>query len=190
MWYTIVRIEVEKMKDKKTIIYMGCGVAIILFVGILVFVISPKKEMNPSSPNEVLDNTPVQQVEPEQAIDIYNDMTNNCKGTLVWDLDPDEKVEIAGVDDLGGGACQKDNYYSKMIGYTYDLDGNLVIHANVLKNVDGELRKLDDTVVGSYSEESLDNSLNFGTTYEYIYKPDGKNYTLIEVKLMELPPEE
>ena len=83
------------------------------------------------------------------------------------------------------GICRTDdNYYSKMIGYTYDLDGNVVIHVNILKKEENTLKKLNDDVVGEYSSDTINEMLNMGTTYEYIYTGNDGNYTLSDVRLM------
>ena len=71
-----------------------------------------------------------------------------------------------------------------MIGYTYDKDGNVIIHVNVLKKVDNKLFDLNDNEVATFSEDTVKESLNKGTTYEYVYKEENDSYRLIEVKLM------
>ena len=71
-----------------------------------------------------------------------------------------------------------------MIGYTYDLDGNVVIHVNILKKINDKLYDLKDNEVAEFSENTVKESLNKGSTYEYIYKEENGSYRLIKVKLM------
>ena len=71
-----------------------------------------------------------------------------------------------------------------------ELENNVIIHVNVLKKDGSKLYKLDNTFVADYSEETLDDSLNFGTTYEYVYQNNGDTYKLIRVQLMAPIPDE
>ncbi len=179
----------KKINKNQKIVLLVVGA--LLLVLILIFVIGlflkPKNELeNPPAPEEpITDMYNIQQVEPTEAETMYKEVASACTGALVWNLDIGQTVQI---DDLSNmNTCHTDDYYSKMIGYTYDLDNNVLIHVNVLKKVDNELRKLDDTRVAEFSEEGLNDALNLGTTYEYVYQPNGDNYKLIEVKLMALP---
>ena len=172
------------MDKKKLWILIGSVVAIVLVIILVVVFAFARKNQEGGNPNEpVVDEHPTQLVEPEQAINMYEETVNTCDGVLVWDLQVGDTVSIDNMN-VVSGACQKDNYYSKMIGYTYDLENNVIVHVNVLKNEDGKLYKLDNTFVADYSEETLDSSLNVGTTYEYVYQKDGENYKLIRVQLM------
>lgn len=114
---------------------------------------------------------------------MYNTLTAECKGALVWNLTVGEIIEI---DDLANtNACHNDNYYSKMIGYTYN-DIGVVIHVNVLEKKENSLYKLDNTYVGEYNDETLDTFLDQGTTYEYVFEEQENGYQLVSVKLMEV----
>ena len=63
-------------------------------------------------------------------------------------------------------------------------------HVNILKKVENSLYKLDNSLVGEFREEELNNLLDQGTTYVYTYKKVGENYKLENVKLMDPVPEE
>ncbi len=171
--------------DKKKMLILVGGVVLIVLVIVLmvVFVIRKPNQSNNHPEESIGDDHTIQSVEPDQAMDMYEETTKTCDGVLVWDLQVGDSVPINDMNAVSG-ACQKDHYYSKMIGYTYDLENNVIIHVNVLKNEEGKLYKLDHTFVDDYSEETLDTSLNFGTTYEYVYQKDGDAYKLIRVQLM------
>ncbi len=161
-----------------------------LIVGIASFAIYKGffgiKGKNPTSEEPMTDGTIEQPVEPEEAISMYEEMADTCSGAHVWDLKEGDVIHIDDIQTMN--TCKTDNYYSKMIGYTYDLEENLIIHENILKKVDNKLYKMDDTFVADYTEETLNDSLDFGTTYEYKYEKLGEgNYKLSEVKLMALP---
>ncbi len=172
------------MKNKmKIMIVIVLGIALVVGGCILCFL--PKN----TSQNEpvINDNKPVEEieeVEPSKAREMYEETISSCSGALVWDLKVGDIIQIK---DKPKNVCKNENYYSKMVGYTYDTYGNVIIHVNVLKKVGTELRKLDDTFVDQYNEDELDLILNHGTTYEYVYQKDGEAYKLIEVHLMPLP---
>ena len=177
------------MDKKKMWILIGSGAILVLVIILVVaFAFMGKNQDGENSNEPIGDEHIVQPVEPDQAIHMYEETTKTCDGVLVWDLQVGDTIPVDNMNAVSG-ACQKDHYYSKMIGYTYDLDNNVIVHVNVLKNEDGKLYKLDDTFVADYSEETLDDSLNFGTTYEYVYQKDGENYKLIRVQLMALASE-
>ena len=178
------------MDKKKLWILVGSGILVVLVVILVVVFVFLRKDQTVDIPDEPIgDEHVIQPVEPDQAIHMYEETTKTCDGVLVWDLQVGDTVPVDNMNAVSG-ACQKDNYYSKMIGYTYDLENNVIVHVNVLKNEDSKLYKLDHTFVADYSEETLDDSLNFGTTYEYVYQKDGENYKLIRVQLMTPVPEE
>ena len=178
------------MNKKKFWILIGSGIAIVLVIALVVVLVVMGKNKPVDNPDEAKDNGETSQlVEPEQAQNMYKETMNTCDGVLVWDLQVGDTVPV---DDMNAvsDACQKDNYYSKMIGHTYDLENNVIIHVNVLKKDGSKLYKLDNTFVADYSEETLDDSLNFGTTYEYVYQNNGDTYKLIRVQLMAPIPDE
>lgn len=74
---------------------------------------------------------------------------------------------------------------TKMIGYTYN-DIGVVIHVNVLERKENSLYKLDNTYIGEYTAETIDASLEQGTTYEYVFENQENGYQLVSVKLMEV----
>lgn len=163
---------------KKIIVVVSILLLIIIGGAVLLF-----HELERTPKDQILDNEIIQKVEPEEAQNMYNTLTAECKGALVWNLTVGEIIEI---DDLSNtNACHNDNYYSKMIGYTYN-DIGVVIHVNVLEKKENSLYKLDNTYVGEYNDETLDIFLDQGTTYEYVFEEQEKGYQLVSVKLMEV----
>ena len=163
---------------KKIIVVVSILLLIIIGGVVLLF-----HELERTPKDQILDNEIIQKVEPEEAQNMYNILTAECKGALVWNLTVGEIIEI---DDLSNtNACHNDNYYSKMIGYTYN-DIGVVIHVNVLEKKENSLYKLDNTYVGEYNDETLDIFLDQGTTYEYVFEEQEKGYQLVSVKLMEV----
>ena len=163
---------------KKIIVVVSILLLIIIGGAVLLF-----HELERTPKDQILDNEIIQKVEPEEAQNMYNILTAECKGALVWNLTVGEIIEI---DDLSNtNACHNDNYYSKMIGYTYN-DIGVVIHVNVLEKKENSLYKLDNTYVGEYNDETLDIFLDQGTTYEYVFEEQEKGYQLVSVKLMEV----
>ena len=163
---------------KKIIVVVSILLLIIIGGAVLLF-----HELERTPKDQILDNEIIQKVEPEEAQNMYNILTAECKGALVWNLTVGEIIEI---DDLSNtNACHNDNYYSKMIGYTYN-DIGVVIHVNVLEKKENSLYKLDNTYVGEYNDETLDTFLDQGTTYEYVFEEQENGYQLVSVKLMEV----
>ena len=120
-------------------------------------------------------------VEPEEAEGMYQELTQNCTGALVWNLEVGDKIAITDLSTTE--ACKNEDYYSKMIGYTYN-DLGVVLHVNVLKRTGNSVYKLDDTYVGEYDENNIDTLLESGTTYEYTFVQKEDRYELTEVSLM------
>ena len=172
----------ELNKKQKKVLVGGIFLLLVVIIGggILLFA-KPKNEPSDS----ILDNHPIEEVEPEEAENMYSTLINECSGALVWDLDVGEVIAI---DNLAStNACHTDNYYSKMIGYTYN-DIGVLLHVNVLKRIENNLFKIDDTFVGNYDDETIDAMLDNGTTYEYVFEQKDTGYQLISVKLMEVIP--
>ncbi len=169
-----------KLNDlQKKVLIIGIAILLVVIIGggILIFGNSKKlKENNPT-----VDNQPIEKINPEQAEDMYGTLTSECQGALVWNLAVGEKITIDNLAD--SNACHNDNYYSKMIGYTYN-DVGVVLHVNVLKRVENNLYKIDDTFVSTYSDETINESLDFGTTYEYVFVKVNDVYQLNSVNLM------
>ena len=152
-------------------------------IGILISLLFSKSEKRNNSAKNEATNVIENKVSADEATNMYNDITKNCTGALVFDLKEGEQVDIENINDYTS-ACKTNDYYSKMIGYTYDLDGNVVIHVNILKKINDKLYDLKDNEVAEFSENTVKESLNKGTTYEYIYKEENGSYRLIKVKLM------
>lgn len=170
-----------KSLDKKRKIILGViGILIIISIILLIiFLLNTKKKINKID-NILNDGSVVQEVEPETATNMYTDLTKNCTGALVWNIKEGDSVNI---DSNDTSACKNDNYYSKMIGYSYSDEG-VTIYVNVLKNVNGKLYKLDDTYVADYNSNTLNASLENGTTYIYTFEQNKDSYKLIKVALM------
>ena len=152
-------------------------------IGILISLLFSKSEKRNNSAKNEATNVIENKVSADEATNMYNDITKNCTGALVFDLKEGEQVDIENINDYSS-ACKTNDYYSKMIGYTYDLDGNVVIHVNILKKINDKLYDLKDNEVAEFSENTVKESLNKGSTYEYIYKEENGSYRLIKVKLM------
>lgn len=152
-------------------------------IGILISLLFSKSEKRNNSAKNEATNVIENKVSADEATNMYNDITKNCTGALVFDLKEGEQVDIENINDYTS-ACKTNDYYSKMIGYTYDLDGNVVIHVNILKKINDKLYDLKDNEVAEFSENTVKESLNKGSTYEYIYKEENGSYRLIKVKLM------
>lgn len=165
-------------KRKMTVIIIGIIILLVVVIG-GGFLLFGKKDnyiiSDPDIPNEV---------SPEHALDIFNDLTKECSGAMVWNIKLGESVEIHNIEDYRN-SCKTENYYSKMIGYTYDINDNLVLHVNVLKKVNDNVYKLDDTFVGVYLEENINLLLDEGTTYIYTYHKNENAYQLFKVELMD-----
>lgn len=131
-------------------------------IGILISLLFSKSEKRNNSAENKATNVTKNKVSADEAINMYNDITKDCTGALVFNLKEGEQVDIENINDYTS-ACKTNDYYSKMIGYTYDLK---------------------DNEVAEFSENTVKESLNKGTTYEYIYKEETGSYRLIEVKLM------
>ncbi len=131
-------------------------------IGILISLLFSKSEKRNNSAENKATNVIENKVSADEAINMYNDITKDCTGALVFNLKEGEQVDIENINDYTS-ACKTNDYYSKMIGYTYDLK---------------------DNEVAEFSENTVKESLNKGTTYEYIYKEETGSYRLIEVKLM------
>lgn len=172
------------MKNKKIIILSIVGILVIIagVSGAFLLTANKKNKDNKKPDTQVTDNKIIQDVNPDKAESMYEELTEKCTGALVWNLKPGDEVAIDNLDN--STACKTNDHYSKMIGYTYDKDKNVVIHVNLLKKVNNNLYKLDDTFVGEFKEETLNDLLDLGTTYKYLYTKNGKNYKLSKVELM------
>lgn len=167
----------KHIKKKQWIIM---GAVIILLIGLTiggVFYFQKTEEEPISEKKE--EN---QMVSPDEAITMYENFTKECDGVYTWNLKEGDTLTIKNIEDQG--ICQKENYYSKMIGYTYDLEDNVIIHANVLKKKENKLYKLNDIYVNEYDENNINNLLDQGTTYAYTYKKNGDQYILTKVEIM------
>ena len=169
-----------KLNDlQKKVLIIGIAILLVVIIGGGILLFGNSKKLNESTPT--VDNQPIEEINPEQAEDMYGTLTSECQGALVWNLAVGEKITIDNLAD--SNACHNDNYYSKMIGYTYN-DVGLVLHVNVLKRVENNLYKIDDTFVSTYSDETINESLDFGTTYEYVFVKVNDVYQLNSVNLM------
>ena len=168
-------------KKQKQVLFVGIFLLLVVIIGGGILLFAKPKNEDPD--DSILDNHPIEEVAPDQAEDMYSTLTSECSGALVWDLGVGETVTIDNLADTN--ACHTDNYYSKMIGYTYN-DVGVVLHVNVLKRVENNLYKIDDTLVGPYDDAIIDASLDNGTTYEYVFEKKDDNYQLVSVKLMEV----
>lgn len=110
---------------------------------------------------------------------IYNELAGKCDGTFIWDR-KEEEIVINKI--IEKEACQKENYYSKLIGYTYDKEENLILHVTVLQRKKDKLYKLNEELVGEYTSETLNELLDNGSVYEYIYKKNSSKYNLWKVR--------
>lgn len=171
------------LSKKKQAILLAILCIIIIMLGILISFLFFKPESKGNNGVDQSNNVVENKVSTDEATEMYNNVTKDCSGALVFDLKEGDKVDIENINDYSS-ACKTNDYYSKMIGYTYDKDGNVIIHVNVLKKVDNKLFDLNDNEVATFSEDTLKESLNKGTTYEYVYKEENDSYRLIEVKLM------
>lgn len=170
---------------KKRIVLFSSLVIIIiasLFATTLLLNSKHKASNNDKPDSLISDNKIIQDVSPNKAEEMYDELTEKCTGVLIWDLKPGNEVTIDKLDNTN--ACKKDDHYSKMIGYTYDKDKNVIIHVNVLKKQESKLYKLDSTFVGEFKEENLSDLLDLGTTYKYTYQKNNNNYKLTKVELM------
>ena len=173
-----------KRLTKKTKAILGAILCIIIImicvlVSLLFFKPEPRINNDNTQSNDITEN----KVSSDEATEMYNLVTKDCSGALVFDLKEGEIVRIDNINDYSN-ACKTNDYYSKMIGYTYDYDGNVIIHVNVLKKANNKLYDLNDNYVAEFSEDTVKESLNKGTTYEYVYKEENDNYRLIEIRLM------
>lgn len=168
--------------NQKRIFLIIIAVIIVILIAILVgyFFLKDQKEENPNN-EPINSNEIIQEVEPEEAEGMYQELTQNCTGALVWNLEVGDKTAITDLSTTE--ACRNEDYYSKMIGYTYN-DLGVVLHVNVLKRTGNSVYKLDDTYVGEYDENNIDTLLESGTTYEYTFVQKEDRYELTEVSLM------
>lgn len=171
------------LSKKKQAILLAILCIIIIILAILISFLFFKPESKGNNGTDQSNNVVENKVSTDEATEMYNNVTKDCSGALVFDLKEGDKVDIENINDYSS-ACKTNDYYSKMIGYTYDKDGNVIIHVNVLKKVDNKLFDLNDNEVATFSEDTVKESLNKGTTYEYVYKEENDSYRLIEVKLM------
>ena len=171
------------LSKKKQAILLAILCIIIIMLAILILFLFFKPESKGNNGTDQSNNVVENKVSTDEATEMYNNVTKDCSGALVFDLKEGDKVDIENINDYSS-ACKTNDYYSKMIGYTYDKDGNVIIHVNVLKKVDNKLFDLNDNEVATFSEDTVKESLNKGTTYEYVYKEENDSYRLIEVKLM------
>lgn len=164
-------------KRKMIVIIVGIFLLLVVIIGggFLVFSKKDKPDVNePDISNEV---------SPDQALEIFGNLTKDCSGAMVWDIKLGESVEIENIEDYQN-SCKTDNYYSKMVGYTYDENDSLILHVNVIKKVENNVYRLDDTLIGEYLEENIDVLLDEGTTYIYTYKKVNDSYQLTKVELL------
>lgn len=178
LFYIVKGDSVSKLEKRKMVVIV-VGIVLLLVViiggGFLIF----RKTDNPVISDPDIPN----EVSPEQAEDIYSNLTKNCSGAMVWDLNLGDSVVIDNIEDYHT-SCKTDNYYSKMVGYTYDENDNLILHVNVLKKVENKVYKLDDILIGEYVEENISDLLDNGTTYVYTYNKGADAYKLTKVELM------
>lgn len=171
------------LPKKTQVILLAILCVIVIMICVLVSLLFFKPEPKTSKDNDQSNNVIENKVSSDEATEMYNNVTKDCSGALVFDLKEGDKVEIDNINDYSS-ACKTNDYYSKMIGYTYDREGNVIIHVNVLKKVNNKLYDLNDNEVADFSEDTVKESLNKGTTYEYVYKEENDSYRLIEIKLM------
>lgn len=160
---------------------------IILLLFVLLFVVSFSflsfyhpvlEEMNDST----ADMTIVQNVLPDEAESIYMNFTNQCNGTYIWNISEGEEKNIMDLNMIE--SCSSENYYSKLFGYTYDEEQNLIFHVKVLKKVNNQLFQLNHTLVGDYLEGNINDLLDQGTSYEYVFQKEGNQYRFIQLRYL------
>ena len=171
---------IKTLKEKKiTVLVVGIFLVVVVIVGGAILLFSPDQEKNPndSDPNRQNNN----QISVDQAEQIYEDLTKDWTGPLTWKLSIGDKVPMENLEDYTT-ACKTENYYSKMIGYTYDASGNVILHVNVLKRTDNNVYNLEDELIGTYDETTINTLLDLGTTYAYTYQNNGDSYQLLAVE--------
>ena len=170
----------KTLKEKKiTVLVVGIFLVVVVIVGGAILLFSPDQEENPNTPAPTEPNS--DEISVDQAEQIYEDLTKDCTGALTWNLSIGDKVPIENLEDYTT-ACKTENYYSKMIGYTYDASGNIILHVNVLKRTDNNVYNLEDELIGTYDDTTINTLLDLGTTYAYTYQNNGENYQLIAVE--------
>ena len=127
----------------------------------------------------IVDSVIPQNVQPSEIAQVYDSVTNSCEGAYLWNLSSDEIFF-----DSNMGYCQNEGYYSKLYGYTYDEEERVVLHVKVLKRVNHQLYRLNDTFVADYNEETLNDLLDEGTTYEYVVKKNRDQFEFAQVRFM------
>ena len=110
------------------LILLVIAIALIGTGGYILLTSKSANKRNPENNDSTGGNKIIQEISPEKADDLYKELTEKCTGALVWNLKQGDEVEIKDLEK--SNACQNDNHYSKMIGYTYDEDSNVIIHVN------------------------------------------------------------
>ncbi len=116
----------------------------------------------------------------EEVESLYEILMQDCEGAITWDLSAGDAILVT--DDMLHNACQNDNYYSKLFGFT-DSETGAIMDVTVMKKVDDKAYKLDGTLIGDFVEEEMDELLNHGTTYRYSYTFHDGIYSLEQVEL-------
>lgn len=161
------------MNEKKIICLIVFAFMIVYF---LIFKLNSKSEEFVSGLDDV------NSVQVEEAQNLYNSLIQKCHGTLVWNISHDEIFNLENIDYKN--YCYSSGYYSKMIGYTYDSEDNVLMHVNLLKEESGNLYDLEGNFISKYKKDRVDEYFNRGTTYEYIYGKDAESYKLLKVKIV------
>lgn len=170
----------KTLKEKKiTVLVVGIFLVVVVIVGGAILLFSPNQDKNPNNSNSNVQNN--DQISVDQAEQIYKDLTKDCTGALTWNLSIGDKVPMENLEDYTT-ACKTENYYSKMIGYTYDASRNVILHVNVLKRTDNSVYNLEDELIGTYDETTINTLLDLGTTYAYTYQNNGDSYQLLAVE--------
>ena len=163
----------KKMEKKKKYFLLAIIIfVIILVMGSVILTLNKKKE--DQQPNEEESGLTV-----DTANSLYSQMTDACSGAILWDVTLNTEV-TASIEDYESH-CQKENYSSKLFGFTEDEDGAR-LDIKVVKTADGKVYDLENNLLGDYTEETMDAIMDNGTTYSYFYKKNNDQYQLVKVK--------
>lgn len=171
--------KMSKLTKQQITVIVGGVILLVLVVVIGAFFLFGNKdeggETTPPDPSEKYE------IEPEVADQIYADFSAQCAGGYVWNLQVGDLLEIDSTS--LASACQAENHYSKLVGYSYN-DIGVTLYVSVLKNVNNSLYRIDDSLIGTYDENTLDSMLDQGTTYIYTFKETNGTYTPVQVEIM------
>lgn len=172
------KMDLKKLDKKKLVI--GAIILVVIIIAIILGIVFLGKKKDNNSNDTGLNDSNITY---EMVTDLYGEITKDCEGALVFNVEPDSSIDVT--EDDFKTHCQKENHYTKLFGYTDSEDG-AIVDVKVAKSENNQVYSLEGTLLGDYSEDTINDLLDKSSTYRYIYVKDNEGYKLSKLESLKV----